>query len=263
MMMFLVACLIMIVQVNTTILKSFFNLKQLPKLVSSSIVSVGIVVGGMNIKQSSAYSDVKLPMFVQETKAPSTNTNAPQFGLKKDRLLKCKDASNCVSSSSFASLEHYGKPWQYNDNISADEEFELIKNAIKTVDKNNINRRMTIVDENKERHYIRAETRSALVVNSKDDVEFLINSIDKIITYRTNSREVVMAGPQVVSDGGSHRNRLALLKANLGVIEMGESNESRTFMEKESKMNMIDKMKRDSTPNEINFIDNSVPTSQK
>jgi hypothetical protein len=44
---------------------------------------------------------------------------------------------------------------------------------------------------------------------------------------------------------------------------MGESDESRTFMEKESKMNMIDKMKRDSTPNEINFIDNSVPTSQQ
>jgi uncharacterized protein (DUF1499 family) len=201
-------------------------------------------------------------MFVQETKAPSTNKNAPVFGLKKDRLLKCKDASNCISSSSFASLEHYGKPWQYGD-VSADQEFELILNAIKTVDKNNINRRMTIVDQNKERHYVRAEARSALVVNSKDDVEFLINPIDKIITYRTNTREVVMAGPQVVSDGGSHRQRIAAIKLNLGVLEMGETDESITFMEKESKMGFIEKMKRDSTPNEINFIDNSVPTTQK
>jgi hypothetical protein len=67
-----------------------------------------------------------------------------------------------------------------------------------------------------------------------------------------------MAGPQPIGDGGSNMNRLAVIKRKLGVLEMGETDESIKFMEKEKKMGMLSKMRRDSTPNEINFIDNSV-----
>jgi hypothetical protein len=63
----------------------------------------------------------------------------------------------------------------------------------------------------------------------------------------------------VIGDGGSNKNRLDIIRRKLGVFEMGESEESIKFMAKEQSMGFISKMRRDSTPNEINFIDNSVP----
>lgn len=219
------------------------DFRRLTKVVGASLASVSFMISGINVDDSLAAS----------TEAKPT----PQlYGLKKDRLLSCKPSSNCISSSAFQSLEHYGKPWSFPDSNSADQEFELIVNALKSTEF-----RLKIADQNNERHYIRAEARSAIPVTGTDDLEFLVNPIDKIITYRTNSREVAMAGPQVIGDGGSNLNRLDIIRRKLGVFEMGESEESVKFMEKEKNMGFITKMRRDSTPNEINFIDNSVPAA--
>ena len=233
----------LIINLNGTLSSSTFNLKRVVRVISSSFVSAGLMLGGMNVDESTA--------------ATATTTTPQQlFGLKKDRLLVCKAASNCISSSSFQSLEHYGKPWAFPEENSADQEFEIILNALKSTDI-----RLKIVDQNDVRHYVRAEARSAIPITGTDDIEFLVNPIDKIITYRTNSREVAMAGPQVISDGGSNKNRLDVIKRKLGVQEMGESEESVKFMQKEQSMGFITKMRRDSLPNEINFIDNSVPAA--
>lgn len=219
------------------------DFRRLSKVVGASLASMSFMISGISIEDSLA--------------ASAGAAATPQlYGLKKDRLLSCKPASNCISSSAFQSLEHYGKPWSFPDSNSADQEFELIVNALKSTEF-----RLKIVDQNNERRYIRAEARSAIPVTGTDDLEFLVNSIDKIITYRTNSREVAMAGPQVIGDGGSNANRLDIIRRKLGVFEMGESEESVKFMEKEKNMGFITKMRRDSTPNEINFIDNSVPAA--
>ena len=233
----------LIINLNGTLSSSTFNLKRVVRVISSSFVSAGLMLGGINVDESTAAT-------------AATTTPQQLFGLKKDRLLVCKAASNCISSSSFQSLEHYGKPWAFPEENSADQEFEIILNALKSTDI-----RLKIVDQNDVRHYVRAEARSAIPITGTDDIEFLVNPIDKIITYRTNSREVAMAGPQVISDGGSNKNRLDVIKRKLGVQEMGESEESVKFMQKEQSMGFITKMRRDSLPNEINFIDNSVPAA--
>lgn len=234
-------CFLMI-QLNGAMMNSF-SLKKVAKFVGTSFASVSFLVGGINIEESSAVT--------------AATTTPPQvYGLKKDRLLSCKPASNCISSSAFQSLEHYGKPWAFSDATSADDEFQIILDALKSTDF-----KLKIADQNNERHYVRAEARSAIPITGTDDIEFLVNPIDKIITYRTNSREVAMAGPQVIGDGGSNKNRLDIIRRKLAVSEMGESEESIKFMAKENSMGFISKMRRDSTPNEINFIDNSVPAS--
>jgi len=51
-----------------------------------------------------------------------------------------------------------------------------------------------------------------------DDVEFLVNKLDSIIAYRSNSREVVMAGSNNIPDGGSNKNRLLSMYVIMGYI---------------------------------------------
>lgn len=233
----------LIIQLDASMISSSVSLKRIAKVVTTSFASLSLMVSGINVEASSA-----------ATKAAVTAVPEKLFGLKKDRLLSCKSASNCISSSAFQSLEHYGKPWSFSEANSADEEFQILLNALKSTEI-----RLKIADQNDEKRYVRAEARSAIPITGTDDIEFLVNPIDKIITYRTNSREVAMAGPQVISDGGSNKNRLDIIRRKLGVTEMGESEESIKFMKKEESMGFISKMRRDSTPNEINFIDNSVP----
>jgi uncharacterized protein (DUF1499 family) len=237
---FFIVCFIT-TQLSSNLVGASFSLKRITRAFGASLASFSFIIGGFDVADSYA--------------GPPGATTAPQlFGLKKDRLLSCKPSSNCISSSAFQSLEHYGKPWAFPESNSADEEYELIINALKSTEF-----RLKIADQNAEKHYVRAEARSAIPVTGTDDIEFLVNPIDKIITYRTNSREVAMAGPQVIGDGGSNKNRLDIIRRKLGVFEMGESEESIKFMAKEQSMGFISKMRRDSTPNEINFIDNSVP----
>jgi len=148
--------------------------------------------------------------------APAGKVPPALYGLKKDRLLPCKTKSNCVSSSSISSLEHYGKPWSFEGG-DADAEFSKLVTVLETIKEFPLN----VVEKDASKRYVRAETRSAIPPTGTDDLEFLVNGLDNIITYRSNSREVVMAGPQNIGDGGSNKNRLDVVKRKLGVSEMG------------------------------------------
>jgi uncharacterized protein (DUF1499 family) len=167
-----------VIHLNGDNLSSSFSLKKISKL-ATSFASVGFFVAGINIDDSLAAAAAAA--------APTPTEKAAEqlFGLKKDRLLSCKQSSNCISSSAFRSLEHYGKPWSFSDSNSADQEFDIIVSALQSLDF-----RLKVVDTNREKYYVRAEARSTVPVTGTDDIEFLINPIDKIITYRTNSREV-------------------------------------------------------------------------
>ena len=101
-----------------------------------------------------------------------------QYGLKKGRLLVCKQKSNCISSSSITSLDgKYGIPWTYNKDTK--DVYNELVNTIKS------NKLLKLVDTNDENYYVHAEAKSAVPPTGIDDIEFLLNPIDKIITYRS------------------------------------------------------------------------------
>lgn len=184
----------------------------------------------------------------------------PDYGLRKGRLLPCKQKSNCISTSSINSVEKYSTPWEYTK--SADDQFADVVNALKTqfVDQT----QLKIVEQDNEKRYVRAEGKSVVPPTGVDDVEILVNSLDKIITYRSNSRELISTGSGILGDAGSNRNRLVTVKNKLGLREMAVSDDAETYINTKknqanwviSNFNIQDAAQK---PSEINFIDNSVP----
>ena len=108
-------------------------------------------------------------------------------------------------------------------------------------------------------YIFRATARSAIPPLGIDDVEFLLNPVDNIVTYRSNSRELVYAGTQVIGDGGSHLNRLETIRRKLGWNEMGVEDEETSYINAMKNTNFFVKMQMASQPSEINFLDNDVP----
>ena len=180
---------------------------------------------------------------------------SPLYGLKKDRLLPCKSKSNCFSSSSISSLDHYAKPWSF-DSKDGDQEYQEIVKVLGSITEFPL----TVVDKDASKRYVRAETRSAIPPTGIDDIEFLVNGLDNIITIRSNSREVVMAGPENIGDGGSNKNRLDVIRRKLGLEEMGvaASYDEKDLYQAQEKLGLFGRMNAASQPNDINFLDNSV-----
>lgn len=181
-----------------------------------------------------------------------TPPNPPQlFGLKKGRLLPCKAISNCISTSSVNSVEKYSRPWEFDK--PADEEFAQIIQVLET------DPYLKIAEKDPANYYVRAEAKSATPPTGTDDIELLLNSKDNIITYRSNSREVIMAGTQLIGDGGSNRNRLTSIQRKLNVREMGMNDDVEQYIRKTDQLGFLQRIAAASQPNEINFVDNSVP----
>ena len=176
----------------------------------------------------------------------------PLYGLKNGSLLKCKTFSNCISSSSIQSIDKYGRPWAFSSDKSGEEEFGDIKKVLQSEEY------MKIADVDNDKLYIRATAKSAVPPSGTDDIEFLVNDLDHIITYRSNSREIVMAGTNNVPDGGSNRNRLAMVQRALGVKEMSLSTDVDAYFY--SKPDFFTYQQQANKPSAINFIDNSVPS---
>lgn len=191
------------------------------------------------------------PSFAQDdspTQAP------PIYGLKKGRLLPCKNPSNCISTSSVNSLDKYGPPWVFSK--PAKEEYNDILETIKA------DKLLKLVESDEDRLYLRAEAKSAVPPTGIDDIEILVNGADNLISYRSNSREVLSAGPQIVGDGGSNKNRLDSLRRRLGVSEMDVTTEIEAMKRETAGLGFIQMLQTMSQPSDINFIDNSVPDSQ-
>jgi len=186
----------------------------------------------------------------------SNQQQQQQYGLKKGRLLVCKSKSNCISSSSITSLDgKYGIPWKFTKEPK--DEYNELLNIIKS------NKLLKLIDNNNDLLYIHVEAKSSIPIGGIDDIEFLINPLDKIITYRSNSRELVFAGTDPIPDGGSNKNRLEEIKRSLNVQEMSltfdEYDEDMKYIKDFDNMNIISKMQILSQPSSINFEDNSVP----
>jgi uncharacterized protein (DUF1499 family) len=175
------------------------------------------------------------------------------YGIKDGRLLKCRVKSNCVSTSSINSVDKYSAPWEFPS--SSEDEFQAIINAVQS------DPYLNLIEADGGKLYVHAEAKSAFPPNGIDDLEFLINPRDKLITYRSNSRTLVSAGTEIVGDGGSNKNRLLSMQRRLGVQQMGMNDDLQQLLKSNDKRNFLDRLRIASQPNEINFIDNSVPDS--
>jgi uncharacterized protein (DUF1499 family) len=193
-------------------------------------------------------SEVK-PTFADDSLKP-----APQiYGLKNNRLLPCKSKSNCISTSSIKSLDKYSTPWAFE--IDSDAMYDDLINAIKA------DSYLKLVESDPESKYLHATAKSAVPPSGTDDVEFLVNDKDKIVTYRSNSRDVLFAGTQVIGDGGSNKNRLESIKKRIKTIDNENQAEIFAYEKEYGKLTIFEKMSMASQPNDINFLDNSVPDS--
>ena len=209
------------------------------------LATVGTTVG--------VFAGAGTPVVVRANDSPQ-----PKYGLSKGRLLPCEKKSVCVSTSSINSVEQYARPWTFEGD--ADEAWAQLKEVLMREGS-----LLKVGEVNDEKKYIRMEGKSAVPPTSTDDVEFLMaNPKERLITLRTNSRDVLMAGPQIVGDGGAQKNRLDSIKRRLGAGwgEMGiEDDEEMAYLEKMSQTNEISRnfgFGRNAA-SEINFLDNSVP----
>ena len=224
--------------------------KVLRNLLIIPIINYNIVSFNPDISYASSSSSSTT------TTTTSNQQQQQQYGLKKGRLLICKSKSNCISSSSITSLDgKYGIPWKFTKEPK--DEYNELLNIIKS------NKLLKLIDNNNDLLYIHVEAKSAIPIGGIDDIEFLINPLDKIITYRSNSRELVFAGTDPIPDGGSNKNRLEDIKRLLNVQEMSlafdEYDEDMKYIKDFDNMNFISKMQILSQPSSINFLDNSVP----
>lgn len=181
-----------------------------------------------------------------------------QYGLKKGRLLSCQSMGNCISTSSVDSVEKYGRPWEFsNPSISTEDQYKKIIEVV------NNDPFLKLTETNPEKLYIHAEAKSAVPPTGTDDIEFLLNGPDRIITYRSNSRDVITVGfQQPLGDGGSNQNRLEAIRRKLGVSEMKLSDAAEDYIKEVNKRGLLQIMQEASEPNDINFLDNSVPQAE-
>ena len=84
---------------------------------------------------------------------------------------------------------------------------------------------------------------------------------DRTIFYRSNSRDVISAGPQIVlSDSSTHRSRLEKIRMKSNLEILGDVNdEEEKYLKDFEKLNFFQKMNILSQPADINFLDNEVP----
>eukprot|EP01039_Chlorochromonas_danica_P008778 gene8778-9680_t len=183
-----------------------------------------------------------------DDKLASPMATPPPFGIVEGRLLKCAAKSNCVSTSSISSVEKYSAPWEFGK--SAEEEFDEVVNVLQS------DPTIKIVEADKSKYYIHAEATTSLPTYGIDDVEVLLNPDEKIITYRSNSRQVVRIGSDVLSDGGTNKNRLLDLQKQLGLKAMGEQEEllDKIFGDKKQ-LYFFDQFHLSAEPDEVNFLD--------
>lgn len=117
---------------------------------------------------------------------------------------------NCVSTSSVRQVDLYMPPWTIPDGMSKEEVMARLKGAIRS------DPTLSITEETPKYLKVKA-TRNF----STDELEFLINDVDSVVTFRSQQTD----GPSV-SDLGANRKRLADIKKKLAFLAMGEEYET-------------------------------------
>eukprot|EP00903_Cladosiphon_okamuranus_P010780 g10186.t1 len=135
-----------------------------------------------------------------------------------EALPACPTEGNCVSSTSFKLVMQgrYMAPWSYTkDTQDASVAFSKLLKAVEN------DPGLKLVDQNPDALYITATAKSAVPPDGLDKLEFLFKPEDGLVSFRSKSLKNVYAGPVMVGDGGSNRNRLEALRKKLGWPENG------------------------------------------
>lgn len=207
--------------------------------------------GGLSLRRLAAGVGCSLPLLCG-TPVPAAPAD---FGVVNGRLRACPQQGNCISTAAVSSLEKYGRPWVVGG--GSEEAWEALQRELAA------NKLLTVVEKDDQTKYIRATAKSAVPPSGVDDIEFLLLPAEGLLTYRSNSREVVRLGGGVVGDGGSHLNRLRSIRSHLGLREMGSEPD-----EDAGGGSFLDKLRSGfgytaNGASEINFLDNSVPSAEE
>lgn len=142
-----------------------------------------------------------------------------QSGINKrtQRLFGCQTQANCVSVSANKNPTQFVAPWDYTVKTGS---AEAAWAALKAVVEADPGLRVAVVNDTM--YYLRAEGQSKVPQDGIDDVEFLLIPSEKIVTYRSASRQNKYIYPYQVAipDGGYQRQRMQGLLVQLGWVEL-------------------------------------------
>eukprot|EP00904_Undaria_pinnatifida_P003415 jgi/Undpi1/13074/HiC_scaffold_8.g02736.m1 len=138
-----------------------------------------------------------------------------------ESLAPCPTEGNCVSSTSFKLVMQgrYMAPWSYTGDT--DDAKSAFSKLVEVLEKDP---GLKIAEKDAEGLYVVAMGKSAVPPDGFDKIEFLFKPQDGLVSFRSKSMKDVYAGPVLVSDGGSNRNRLETLRKKLGWLEKGIDN---------------------------------------
>lgn len=162
-----------------------------------------------------------------ESNPSYTVRHCANFGAQPDgRLARCAANSNCVSTSSVASPQHFSPPWSFRSAGSVEKlsdrdvrvAWSLLNDALASTDG------LRVVERDDDRLYVRAESASSVPPTSTDDVEFVLSRTEGTVTYHSESRDTLFVYPlqRPVGCNDCHKKRLEALRRRLGWDDLSE-----------------------------------------
>ncbi|KAJ1635105.1 hypothetical protein T492DRAFT_969140 [Pavlovales sp. CCMP2436] len=142
------------------------------------------------------------------------------------RLPRCPANSNCMSTSSVASPEHFLPPWSAlssgSSDAFSDRDVRVAWNLLNEVISSTPG--LTIVDRDDAALYLRAEGASSVPPTALDDLEFVLRRSDGTVTFHSESRDTLFVYPlqRPVGCNDCHSKRLEEIRKRLGWDDFSE-----------------------------------------
>ncbi|KAG7360166.1 DUF1499 domain containing protein [Nitzschia inconspicua] len=142
-------------------------------------------------------------------------TATPTSPLASYSIEKCNMSSKspCVSTSNVRQIDLYSPPWTFPSSYSADEIMSRLKGAIVT------DSTCDIVQQDGNQHLVVQAKRPNDLFGTLDQLEFVINAQDQVVTFRSSAPE-----DSTATDFGLQRRRLDEIRKRAGIFGvMGDS----------------------------------------
>lgn len=192
---------------------------------AAAAISAALLLGSMG--QLPAFADFedtdKGPVLAgrcrQETNGASgvTTISCRRYGTDRDgRLLGCLPNENCLSTSAVKNPSKYAAPWTYyTQTASGDSAWKALVELAET---DSLNLGLKVVEKDPSRYYLHLTAPAKVPPGSTDDLEFLLRPADKIVLYRSATRDTVLVYPfqQPLSDQESNLKRIEQIRSELG-----------------------------------------------